>query len=87
MLVLSRKSQESVVVGGADRFERMLKVTVLDIRGGKVKLGFEVDADVPVHRLEVWERIMACLPESPTERPAAPGRDDALSEEPCKASK
>ena len=57
MLVLSRKRQESVVVGGADRFERMLKVTVLDIRGGRVKLGFEVDADVPVHRLEVWERI------------------------------
>jgi len=57
MLVLSRKSQESVVVGGADRFERMLKVTVLDIRGGRVKLGFEADADVPVHRLEVWEQL------------------------------
>ena len=60
MLVLSRKSQESVVVGGSDRFERMLKVTVLAIRGGKVKLGFEVDADVPVHRLELWEQIIAC---------------------------
>jgi len=32
-------------------------VTVLEIRGGKVRLGFEVDADVPVHRLEVWDRI------------------------------
>ena len=57
MLVLSRKSQESVVVGGADGFHRLLKVTVLDIRGTQVKLGFEVDSDVPVHRLEVWERI------------------------------
>ena len=57
MLVLSRKNRESVVVGGADGFHRLLKVTVLDIRGANVKLGFEVDADVPVHRSEVWERI------------------------------
>ena len=57
MLVLTRKSQESVVVGGADRFQRILRVKVLEIKGEKVKLGFDVDADVPVHRLEVWERI------------------------------
>jgi carbon storage regulator CsrA len=59
MLVLTRKSQETVVVGGADGFESILKVTVLDIRGGKVVLGFDVATDVPVHRLEVWERIRA----------------------------
>ena len=59
MLVVTRKSQEAVVVGGADRFERMLKVTVLEIRSGKVKLGFEVDTEVPVHRWEVWEQIRA----------------------------
>ena len=72
MLVLSRKSRESVVVGGADSLHRLLKVTVLDIKGANVKLGFEVDADVPVHRLEVWERIRASgqqakLPEGPVE--------------------
>jgi len=59
MLVLSRKSQESVVIGGSDCFDRLLKVTVLDVKGGKVRLGFEVDADIPVHRHEVWERIHA----------------------------
>ena len=57
MLVLSRKIQESVVVGGCDRFERILKVKVLEISGQRVKLGFDVDLDVPVHRLEVWERV------------------------------
>ena len=57
MLVLTRKNRESVVVGGSVGFERLLKVTVLEIRGGAVKLGFEVDASVPVHRTEVWERI------------------------------
>jgi carbon storage regulator len=59
MLVLSRKPKESVVVGGADRFERLLKVTVLEIKGASVRLGFEADDDVPVHRAEVWERIVA----------------------------
>jgi carbon storage regulator len=57
MLVLTRKSMESVVVGAAGRFERLLKVTVLEIKNGKVRLGFEADASVPVHRSEVWERI------------------------------
>ena len=57
MLVLSRKSRESVVIGGSDGFHRLLKVTVLGVRGTNVKLGFEVDPDVPVHRSEVWERI------------------------------
>jgi carbon storage regulator CsrA len=57
MLVLSRKNQESVVVGGAGGFEKLLTVKVLDIRDGKVRLGFDVAPDVPVHRLEVWERI------------------------------
>lgn len=59
MLVLSRKNQESVVVGGTDGFEHILKVTVLEIKGVNVKLGFEVDNTVPVHRLEIWERILA----------------------------
>jgi len=40
MLVLSRKNQESVVVGGSDGFSRLLKVTVLGIQGANVKLGF-----------------------------------------------
>jgi carbon storage regulator CsrA len=56
MLVLTRKNQQSVVVGGSKGFERLLKVTVLQIDRGKVRLGFEVDPEVPVHRLEVWER-------------------------------
>lgn len=59
MLVLSRKSQQAVVIGGSDDFHRLFKVKVLEIRGANVKLGFEVDADVPVHRAEVWERIQA----------------------------
>ena len=57
MLVLSRKAQEAVVVGGADSTQSLLKVTVLEIKNGSVRLGFEAPADVPVHRWEIWERI------------------------------
>lgn len=57
MLVLSRKFQEAVAIGVADDGERVLKVTVLEIGRGKVKLGFEAAADVIVHRWEIWERI------------------------------
>ena len=59
MLVLSRRNRESVVVGGTSAIDRKLVVTVLEIRGGKVRLGFDGPAEVPVHRLEVWERIHA----------------------------
>ena len=59
MLVLARKSSESVEIDGAYGGQRVreLKVTVLEIRGGTVKLGFEVDADVRILRSEVAERI------------------------------
>jgi carbon storage regulator CsrA len=70
MLVLSRKSQESVIVGG---FDRLVKVTVLTIGGDKVTLGFEGDAEVPIHRFEVWERICGRgQAKSPTAEPTVP---------------
>jgi carbon storage regulator CsrA len=73
MLVLSRKSQESVIVGGSQGFERKLKITVLEVGHGTVRLGFEGDKDIPVHRWELWQRICAGgRPDSPTEDPAAP---------------
>ncbi len=73
MLVLTRKSNESVVVGGSENIKPLLKVTVLEIRAGKVRLGFEADSGVSVHRWEVWERIRAGgRPAGPTQGPAAP---------------
>jgi carbon storage regulator len=73
MLVLSRKSHESVVVGHSRRFEQLLKVTVLEIKNDRVRLGFEAPAETPVHRAEVWERIRANGQSgSAQEDPAAP---------------
>lgn len=70
MLILSRKSDESVVVGGSDSLEQTLKVTVLEIASEHVKLGFEANEDVPIHRSEVWERICAGVPQT-ARRPRA----------------
>ena len=57
MLVLTRKCQESVAVGASVEAEPLLTVTVLEITGGRVRLGFEVGRDMLVHRWEVWERL------------------------------
>jgi carbon storage regulator len=59
MLVLARKSRESVVVGASDNLDEVVRVTVIEVRGGTVKLGFEAGNEVPIHRAEVWERIRA----------------------------
>ena len=56
MLVLSRKRGEGIVIGDG------VTVTVLDVRGGRVRLGFDGPAEVPIHREEVHERIRACPP-------------------------
>jgi carbon storage regulator CsrA len=57
MLVLSRKPRESIVIGGAGSIGREFTVTVLEIRAGKVKLGFDADPSVSVQRSEVWARV------------------------------
>ena len=71
MLVLARKCQQAVVVEGCGVAAQMLTVTVLQIRGGRVKLGFEVAADVPVHRREIGTRLKGKDgADSPTKGPA-----------------
>jgi carbon storage regulator len=57
MLVLTRKCHQAVVVEEFGEAAQKLTVTVLEIRGARVKLGFNVAKDVAVHRQEVWERI------------------------------
>ena len=64
MLVLSRKNQESVVVGGIRTDSRKPVVTILENQGGKVRPGFEVDSDIPMHSEEVSERIRAAAGET-----------------------
>ncbi len=53
MLVLSRKIGESVII------QNNIKITVLEISGNQIKLGFEAPDDVPIYRQEVYERIVS----------------------------
>jgi len=51
MLVLSRKKNESIVIGSN------VTITVIDIRGDKVRLGIDAPIEVSVHRKEVADAI------------------------------
>jgi carbon storage regulator len=78
MLVLSRKKNESIVINND------ITVTVVEIRGDKVRLGIVAPKEVPVHRQEVYDAIhgtkgaaaepasvvVTNKPADPTNRPA-----------------
>ena len=51
MLVLSRKINETIIINDN------IVITVVDIRGDKVRLGIDAPRDVPVHRQEVYDAI------------------------------
>ena len=56
MLVLSRQKDQSITIG-AD-----VRVTIVDIRGDKVRLGIEAPRELAVHRHEVFEAIAEAGP-------------------------
>jgi carbon storage regulator len=52
MLVLSRMTNERIVIGNGE-----IVITVVEIRGDRVRLGVDAPTDVPVHRQEVYDAI------------------------------
>jgi carbon storage regulator len=51
MLVLSRNTDESIVIGND------ITITVVAIQGDKVRLGIDAPREISVHRLEVYQAI------------------------------
>jgi carbon storage regulator len=51
MLVLSRQRDESIIIGDN------IVITVVDVRGDKVRLGIDAPREVSVHRREIYEAI------------------------------
>lgn len=52
MLVLSRQRDQTIMIGDD------IEITVVDIRGDKVRLGINAPSEIPVHRKEVYETIL-----------------------------
>jgi carbon storage regulator CsrA len=50
MLILTRRVTESIVIGGG------ITVTVLDIKGGQVRIGIDAPSSIPIHRGELIEK-------------------------------
>ncbi len=65
MLELSRKKNESIVIADS------IVVTVVDVRGDKVRLGIDAPREIPVHRSEVHAAIAARVDEPKTEEKVA----------------
>lgn len=51
MLVLTRKRDESIIIGDD------IKIIVVDVRGDQVKLGIDAPRSIPVHREEIYKEI------------------------------
>jgi len=78
MLVLSRQRDESIIIGDN------IVLTIVDIRGDKVRLGIEAPKEIPVHRQEVYDAIQRELSndQSPDEEQETPNDSGPSDEAP-----
>lgn len=68
MLVLSRQRDESIIIGDH------IVVTIVDIRGDKVRLGIKAPPEISVHREEIYELIQKEAQQKEATNPE-PGKD------------
>ncbi|HEX4070188.1 MAG TPA: carbon storage regulator CsrA [Planctomycetaceae bacterium] len=77
MLVLSRQRDESIIIGDN------IVITIVDIRGDKVRLGIEAPTEIPVHRQEVYEAIQRENAKADAEgRARRPAKEKSCSKSP-----
>jgi carbon storage regulator len=53
MLVLSRKAGESIVIGND------VVITILEVRGGQIRIGVDAPRNLAVHRAEIYQQVLA----------------------------
>ena len=74
MLVLSRQRDESIII--ADN----IKITIVDIRGDKVRLGIDAPKEIPVHRQDVFDAIQRENDQENAEAAPAPPEETVVQE-------
>ena len=70
MLVLSRHRDESIMIGDD------IVITIVDIRGDKVRLGIDAPQSIPVHRQEVYDAIQRENAQAADLRPTETGESE-----------
>jgi len=76
MLVLSRKKNESIVIGDKEKLGFEITIVVVEIRGDKVRLGVEAPKEIPGHRREVFDAIKRSAEQQVAEHNTAAGFTD-----------
>lgn len=77
MLVLSRQRDESIMIGDD------VEITIVDVRGDKVRLGITAPKQIPVHRREIYDAIQR---EKAAEKPSAEQPEKTSQGEPEKVA-
>lgn len=70
MLVLSRQKDESIVIGDD------IEITIVDVRGDKVRLGINAPREISVHRREIYDAIQREKQTGKTGETGKTGTDD-----------
>lgn len=78
MLVLSRYKDQSIYIGDD------IVVTIVDVRGDRIRLGVEAPANVPVHRQEIYEQIQHEKESGDRANLCAKDQDEAIPQEGCR---
>ena len=73
MLVLSRQRDQSIFIGDD------IEITIVDIRGDKVRIGIKAPPHVPVHRQEVYEAIKREKEAAAQQTGEQPGQVESLA--------
>lgn len=76
MLVLSRQRDESIMIGDE------VEITIVDVRGDKVRLGITAPKNIPVHRREIYDAILRekAKGASPPEKPKSESSDNGTKD-------
>lgn len=80
MLVLSRQKDESIMIGDE------VEITIVDVRGDKVRLGITAPKHIPVHRREIYDAIQREKAQKPDGEVQADGSGESVgkAEEPAR---